>query len=57
MLNWFKRKYHLERHRLFQVTITIGVCVSTAIGYFLPYHGEFAIAAGVATNLLWIWEH
>lgn len=55
MRNWFKRKMH-ERHGVFQMLITCGVCTSTAIGYFMPYHGEFAIAAGVATNLLWIWE-
>ena len=46
----------MSRHRFFQLCITIGVFVSTFVGYFFPYHGEFAIAAGVATNLIWIWE-
>ena len=45
-----------QRHRFFQLCITIGVFVSTFVGYFFPYHGEFAVAAGVATNLIWIWE-
>lgn len=53
----FRILFHrLERHRWFQLTITFGVIASTAIGYLLPYHGELALAAGVATNLLWIWE-
>ena len=52
-----KRFLHrMERHRWFQLIITSGVIVSTAVGYFFPYHGEFAVAAGVATNLIWIWE-
>lgn len=53
----FKRfLFRLERHRWFQVVITAGVIVSTIVGYFFPYHGEFAVVAGVATNLIWIWE-
>jgi len=50
------QKWLHKKHRYFQTTITIGVITSTAIGYFLPFHGEFAIVAGVATNLIWIWE-
>ena len=55
------KKFHewllkTERHRKFQVCITLGVITSTFIGYFMPFHGEFALAAGVATNLIWIWE-
>jgi len=45
-----------KRHRFFQLIITIGVFASTAIAYFFPYHGELAVASGVATNLIWIWE-
>ncbi len=52
--HWFLREEH--RHRHFQFTVTLGVLISTAIGYFMPYHGELAIAAGIATNLVWIWE-
>lgn len=48
--------FKLERHRWFQLGITAGVFASTAIGYLFPYHGEIAIVAGVATNLIWIWE-
>lgn len=54
----FKKWFFAEerRHRHFQITITTGVIASTAVGYFFPYHGELAIASGVATNLIWIWE-
>lgn len=51
-----EKKWFNRRHRCFQVCITIGIFFSTAIGYFFPYHGEAAIVAGAATNLIWIWE-
>lgn len=46
----------LQRHRRFQLGITLGTLFCAIGGYLFPIHQELLIVAGVATNLAWIWE-
>lgn len=46
----------LQRHRRFQLGITLGTLFCALGGYVFPVHQELLVVAGVMTNLAWIWE-
>jgi hypothetical protein len=49
-------KYEMHRHRKFQLAITTGTIGCAAGGFLIPSQQELLLVAGLATNLLWIWE-
>ena len=46
----------MNRHRRFQVGITIGVTATTVVVIFWPEYQVHAAAIGLVSNLCWIWE-
>jgi hypothetical protein len=56
MRRLFHKLLTYEKHRKVQLFVTVGTMTAAVIGLFIPEYSHASIIAGVATNMIWVWE-
>lgn len=51
-----KEIMQLERHKRFQIAVSIGTVTCVAVGMIAPQYQLHVAVVNVLTNLIWIWE-
>ena len=46
----------LERHRRFQIIITLGIISSAVLSIMIPEFNHISSGLAILTNMIWIWE-
>ena len=45
-----------EKHRKVQIFVTVATLFSGLVAMTMPEYAHAGVIAGVATNLIWVWE-
>lgn len=49
-------RLHLERHRKFQIGITLGISAGTLVAMIVPEFSTHANLLILVANYFWVWE-
>ena len=50
------RKLHIERHRRFQIVVSLGLTASFVIAAIDPVLSMHAVAINTVASFVWLWE-
>lgn len=54
--DWKAIIFALQRHRKFQLIISLGTLGCASLALIIPHHAELIVIGSTITNLIWIWE-
>lgn len=49
-------RFRHDRHKMFQLILTIGTLASFSVAVFWPSMAMASILGNLATTMIWIWE-